>query len=111
MENCLAPDMEPCCACLQPFDAAQRCPRLLSCGHTACAECLEKLVAGGAIKCPLCRRDTAAPDGVASLTVNLPVLRAQCAAGAPGTKVLCEVCEGEVAAAVRCADCNQVREC
>ena len=102
--------VEPCCACLQPFDGAQRCPRVLSCGHMACAECLGKLVAGGAIKCPLCCRDTPVPDGVASLTVNLAVLAAQRAGESRSTAKVCELCEGEVAARVRCADCRQVRK-
>ncbi|XP_051932504.1 RING finger protein 208-like [Hippocampus zosterae] len=51
-------DLE-CVVCFHHYSRRQRVPRLLHCGHTFCATCLEKLSnVDGVIRticCPLCR--------------------------------------------------------
>ncbi|KAH8268257.1 hypothetical protein KR026_002830 [Drosophila bipectinata] len=67
----------PCIFCLDE----QRNPRIISCGHSFCAECFERYMQiGRDTRCPLCRRDfrpnfapahhNSAPDG--SLPATLP---------------------------------------
>lgn len=46
--------------------------RVLSCQHTFCLECVEKVVEGGYIKCPTCRQITTMPKkGVKDIPKNL----------------------------------------
>ncbi|XP_077384756.1 uncharacterized protein LOC144023329 [Festucalex cinctus] len=51
-------DLE-CVVCFYDYSRSRRVPRLLHCGHTFCAPCLEKLASvDGVIRticCPLCR--------------------------------------------------------
>ena len=49
-------------------------PRLLSCGHTFCTPCLQKLSAGKTVNCPKCRSPTRLPPaGVQALSKNTDI--------------------------------------
>ncbi|XP_026290056.2 uncharacterized protein LOC113214794 [Frankliniella occidentalis] len=47
-----------CNLCAELFDGAERLPKVLPCGHTACLQCLRRLPDRG---CPTCRRDFHGP--------------------------------------------------
>ncbi|XP_059891446.1 E3 ubiquitin-protein ligase-like [Gadus macrocephalus] len=65
-------DLE-CGICYEPYNAAQRCPRELRCGHSFCESCLVALCLDGSIACPLCRQITHVPVGVAMVRAVLRV--------------------------------------
>ena len=50
-----------CSVCLESLINKQ--PRLLSCGHTFCTPCLQKLPGGNTVNCPKCRSLTRLPPG------------------------------------------------
>lgn len=60
-----------CSTCLCTYDGQERTPKLLSCSHTVCRSCLERLVqATGSqqLRCPICREAVTLPaPGVAAL--------------------------------------------
>ena len=45
-----------CSVCIQLYDGTSRKPRMMSCGHTYCEECLAKLYNKPDIRCPTCRK-------------------------------------------------------
>ena len=49
-----------CCVCLDEFVK----PKLLSCMHTLCEGCIDKLVQNGTVKCPECREVTKVCSGL-----------------------------------------------
>ena len=65
-----------CSVCFNPFDDQNICPRNLSCGHSFCTSCLERLpAADNKIQCPTCRVEVEVPqNGVAGLPKNWVVL-------------------------------------
>lgn len=61
-----------CGTCLYAYDQGEHSPKLLSCSHTICQNCLELIVATpslnsnteqGHIRCPICRSNIAIPNG------------------------------------------------
>ncbi|XP_052121310.1 uncharacterized protein LOC113205760 [Frankliniella occidentalis] len=62
-------DLE-CDICTERFDGAERLPKVLPCGHTACLQCLGRLPDSS---CPTCRRDFNGP--AEGLTTNFLALR------------------------------------
>ena len=102
-----------CSICCERFDEEKLCPRLLSCGHSFCSSCLEKLFLEYAINCPTCRRVVSVPAGVTGLPKNfalLDVLQAtpQTPADGNGDFRLCEVCDDEKHPATSCClDCRE----
>ncbi|CAH1250125.1 USP7 [Branchiostoma lanceolatum] len=99
-------DFLECTICSEPF----KDPKVLSCFHTFCEGCLEKILAeqGDAketFPCPTCRADTALPeDGVAGLKINFFVQSLSATVQAHKSlvskeedNVQCDNCEEEVA--------------
>lgn len=63
-----------CSTCLCTYDGQERSPKLLSCSHTVCRSCLERLAVatgareGGCLRCPICREAVPLPEpGVGAL--------------------------------------------
>ncbi|XP_055988972.1 RING finger protein 208 [Sorex fumeus] len=77
-----APAGEPleCPTCGHTYNAAQRRPRVLSCLHSVCEQCLQILYESCPkykfISCPTCRRETVlfTDYGLAALAVNTSIL-------------------------------------
>ncbi|CAN8292018.1 unnamed protein product [Cochlearia groenlandica] len=72
--------MEPpeCPVCLQSYDGDCTVPRVLSCGHTACEDCLKNLPKKfpDTIRCPACTVLVKfPPQGPSSLPKNIDLLR------------------------------------
>lgn len=62
-----------CNVCLGGYSNSN-VPRNLSCGHSACSSCLEKIIITIRKECPECRRKFQAKS-VSDLAVNYPILR------------------------------------
>ena len=108
----MASEASECSICCERFDEQQRCPRLLSCGHSFCSNCLEKLLNEKAINCPTCRNAVSVPAGVAGLPKNFALLDIlltlpQKHAEDEGSPV-CETCDDEQHPATSCClDCKE----
>ena len=63
-----------CSVCTECYDDKKKCPRLLSCGHSFCSSCLEKLLHDKTIACPTCRNPIVVPTGVQGLIKNFALL-------------------------------------
>ena len=63
-----------CTICFERFNDENKCPRMLSCGHSFCSCCLERLLRGNTIDCPKCRNPVAVPSGVHGLLKNFALL-------------------------------------
>ena len=63
-----------CSICFERFNDENKCPRLLSCGHSFCSCCLERLLRGNTIDCPQCRNPVVVPSGVHGLSKNFALL-------------------------------------
>ena len=63
-----------CTICFERFNDENKCPRMLSCGHSFCSCCLERLLHGNTIDCPKCRNAVAVPSGVHGLLKNFALL-------------------------------------
>ena len=63
-----------CSICFEHYNDESKCPRLLSCGHSFCSSCLERLLHGNTIDCPTCRNLGTVPTGVEGLLKNFALL-------------------------------------
>lgn len=56
-----------CSTCMYPYDSSEHSPKLLSCSHTLCKGCLEKMTSQPGItdsfRCPICRECVPLPRG------------------------------------------------
>lgn len=58
-----------CSLCLCTYDSDERTPKLISCSHTVCLQCLSSIVASnrvepaGTLRCPICRALVQLPSG------------------------------------------------
>ena len=67
-------DFYICDVCLE--NMTERNPKVLSCLHNFCTECLIKVMKEGTIECPTCRSKTIVPNGdVTELQVNFMLLK------------------------------------
>ncbi|XP_052122274.1 uncharacterized protein LOC113212093 isoform X1 [Frankliniella occidentalis] len=61
-----------CDLCTEHLDGAERVPKVLPCGHSACIQCLRRLPDA---RCPTCRRDfTGPPEGLPTNFLALKLL-------------------------------------
>ena len=104
-----------CSICFERFNDENKCPRMLSCGHSFCSCCLERLLRGNTIDCPKCRNPVAVPSGVHGLLKNFALLDMvnetapkQHAenTGYTGTHE-CEACDEKHPAMFFCLDCKE----
>ena len=104
-----------CSICLEGYNDENKCPRMLSCGHSFCSRCLERLLRGNTIDCPKCRNPVAVPSGVHSLSKNFALLdivnetapKQQAGKkGHSGTHE-CEACDEKHPATFICLDCKE----
>ncbi|XP_063954655.1 E3 ubiquitin-protein ligase TRIM45-like [Lytechinus pictus] len=84
-------------------------PKLLSCSHTYCKECLSRLFTSQQhrvkLSCPVCRKDTAVPRGdVGNLQVNIPIQGM--VDDVQNQSQLCTVCKDKALAATYCQECD-----
>ena len=109
-------DYMKCRICLSPFTK----PRMLDCLHIFCTPCLETLAGENAkLTCPLCRSMALLPvAGVAGLPIYQT--NTQCTRNVldqvqddTGSLSLCQLCEVENVAFVKCIDCDKYlcKEC
>ncbi|WAQ98712.1 TRI56-like protein [Mya arenaria] len=84
-------------------------PKLLSCLHSFCQNCLRRYVEKGKYKksfpCPLCSRSIDIPKngGVRSLPANMYLVASESTDKAPP----CDICDTGARAADRCLDCEE----
>ena len=106
------PDIYSCAVCMEHL--LDRNPRFLSCHHSFCQQCLQKLTRNGQVSCPTCRAVTAVPNNdVTQLTMNFQIfqmmerekeLKGGRQIHFPGQN--CHFC-GKENAVCKCGDCNQ----
>ena len=104
-----------CSICFERFNDKEKCPRMLSCGHSFCSRCLERLLRGNTIDCPKCRNPVAVPSGVHGLLKNFALLdivnetapkqHAE-STGHVGSHE-CEACDEKHPANFCCLDCKE----
>ena len=100
-----------CSICYEGYNDEKKCPRLLSCGHSFCSSCLERLLHGNTIDCPTCRN----PVGVHGLLKNFALLdlvnetvpkQHAVNTGHVGSDE-CEACDEKHPATFCCLDCKE----
>ena len=104
-----------CLICFEHYNDQSKCPRMLSCGHSFCQICLERLLHGNTIDCPKCRNPVAVPSGVQGLSKNFALLdivnetAPKQDAGNTGHTGAneCEACDEKHPAAFICLDCKE----
>ena len=101
-------DLYTCQICLE--DQTKRTPRLLSCHHSFCQDCIKNPVKQGKVECPTCRKLTLiAEDDVAELSMNFMLMKMK----EHMDKVihrkqsLCQVCEINIADK-KCRECSHL---
>ena len=68
------PDIYSCAVCMEHL--LDRNPRFLSCHHSFCQQCLQKLTNNSQVSCPTCRAVTAIPNNnVTTLTMNFQLVQ------------------------------------
>ena len=96
-----------CFICTEHYHHENLFPRLLSCGHTFCSNCLEKLLKNKSITCPDCRKTTSVPTGVTGLTKNYEILKMVCTTTQEVEGLQnCEACDVKHPATSWCLDCD-----
>ena len=103
-----------CPVCCELFDDQNISPRILSCGHSFCTGCLERLpIADDKIACPTCRDEVNVPQaGVAGLPKNFALLSIINANATPHHQEVeglytCEACDDKHPAIFFCLDCRE----
>ena len=100
-------DLYNCDICME--NMLERNPKVLSCLHSFCTECLIKVIKQGVIECPTCRSKTDVPGGdITKLPVNFILLKVKehydkvlsCKV------ILCQFCKA-TNAILKCQECSQ----
>ena len=107
----MASEGPECSICLEGYNDKAKFPRMLSCGHSFCSSCLERLLYGNTIRCPTCRSLIVVPTGVAGLSKNFDLLKIvdnQLKQAAKNTgRQVCEPCGKKHPATFCCLDCKE----
>ena len=101
-------DLYTCQVCLE--DQTKRTPRLLSCHHSFCQDCIKKLVKEGKVECPTCRKLTLiAEDDVAELSMNFMLMKMKehMDKMLSNKNILCHVCR-KTTADRKCCECSNL---
>ncbi len=71
-------NLDSCPVCLEPYHRSEgeRKAKILPCLHTVCLSCLQEIIVGDSIKCPLCRQIVLVPsEGPDAFMTNSPETR------------------------------------
>ena len=111
-------DIFECVVCLSYM--MDRSPRMLSCHHTFCEDCLNHLLKNNKINCPTCREVTHIKSNVKELAVNFMLHkfrdmaikeedtnRTTKSSGKDLSKSFCQICERKPPV-YKCKDCPQL---
>ena len=101
-------DLYNCEVCLE--NMLNRNPRLLSCIHSFCTECLAKIMKNGTIVCPTCREETVVPNNdVNLLKVNfmLQKMKEHMDKMHSSKTLFCQLCLSQ-SASLKCQECLQL---
>ena len=101
-------DLYTCKVCLE--NMLDKNPRLLSCLHTFCTDCLKKVMKDGKISCPTCREITVVPNKIiTSLKANfmLQEVKAHLDEVLSSKALFCQLCLAE-SAVLKCQECIQL---
>ena len=101
-------DLYTCEVCFE--NMLDRNPRLLSCHHSFCSDCLVKLTKNGSILCPTCREETAVPNNdINMLKANfmLQKMKEHLDKIHASKSSLCQLCRAEPAQ-LKCQECSQL---
>ena len=106
------PDIYSCAVCMEHL--LDHNPRFLSCYHSFCQQCLQRLTRNGQVSCPTCRAVTAVPNNdVSKLTMNFQLVqimeREKKLKDGKQTHFSGQNCYfcGKENAVCKCGDCNQ----
>ena len=101
-------DLYSCEVCLE--NMLNKNPRLLSCIHSFCTDCLRKIIKNGSILCPTCREETAVPNNnVNMLKANfmLQKMKEHIDTIHSSKTLFCQLCLSE-SASLKCQECLQL---
>ena len=101
-------DLYTCKVCLE--NMLDKNPRSLSCLHTFCTDCLKKVMKGGAILCPTCRKLTTVPgNDIYNLVINfmLQEFAGHLEELHSSRALICQLCLAECAV-LKCQECVQL---
>ena len=101
-------DLYTCKVCLE--NMLDKNPRSLLCLHTFCTDCLKKVMKGGAILCPTCRKSTTVPDNdINNLVINfmLQEVKAHLDEVHSSKALFCQLCLAE-RAVLKCQECIEL---
>ena len=107
-----SPKVLECLVCCETYDDQNLCPRMLTCGHSFCTSCLQRLLTvDDKIPCPTCRVEVnVSQDGVVGLPKNFALLsffdvKPQQEEGE--SLFDCEVCDDKHPAIFWCFNCEE----
>ena len=105
-----SPKVPECVVCREGYDDQNLCPRILSCGHSFCTRCLDRLFTEerDRFRCPTCRVEVnVSQDGVVGLPKNFALLSIFDVKPQQESLFDCEVCDDKHPAIFWCFNCKQ----
>ena len=101
-------DLYTCEVCLE--NMLNKNPRLLSCHHSFCTDCLRKIMKNGSIQCPTCRKETVVENNDVNLLIAnfmLQKMKEHMDKIHSSKTLLCQLCLSE-SASLKCQECLQL---
>ena len=105
-----SPKVLECLVCREGYDDQNLCPRMLSCGHSFCTRCLDRLFTEerDKFRCPTCRVEVnVSQDGVIGLPKNFALLSIFDVKPQQESLFDCEVCDDKHPAIFYCFNCKE----